>query len=194
MNLFQTVKEGLTTRQVAQQYGLEVGRNGMACCPFHPDRNPSMKLNDRYYHCFGCGAHGDVIDLAAGLLGQKSYQAAKRLAQDFGFSVEADWLPPPIRPKPKPNPREITRRCTAQLTHYLVLFRRWGDDYSPACGGAVDDPRFVMASHYQDYLAYLLDCLDADPEAMTQDILGSQVLEALAQAVAPYVGEEEGHG
>jgi hypothetical protein len=39
----------------------KVGRNGMAVCPFHPDKNPSTKL-DKRYHCFACQADGDVID------------------------------------------------------------------------------------------------------------------------------------
>ncbi len=64
MNVFEAVKQFVTTRQAAEHYGIHVGRNGMACCPFHNDKRPSMKL-DRRYHCFGCGADGDVIDFAA---------------------------------------------------------------------------------------------------------------------------------
>ena len=66
MNVFEAVKQSVTTRQAAEHYGIRVGRNGMACCPFHNDKTPSMKL-DRRYHCFGCGADGDVIDFAAAL-------------------------------------------------------------------------------------------------------------------------------
>ena len=68
MNLFEAVKQSVTTRQAAEHYGIHIGRNGMACCPFHHDKTPSMKL-DRRYHCFGCGADGDVIDFAAALYG-----------------------------------------------------------------------------------------------------------------------------
>ena len=68
MNVFEAVKQSVTTRQAAEHYGIHVGRNGMACCPFHHDKTPSMKL-DRRYHCFGCGADGDVIDFAAALYG-----------------------------------------------------------------------------------------------------------------------------
>ena len=60
-NLFEVVKESVSTREAAQLYGIEVRRNGMACCPFHDDKNPSMKVDTRF-HCFGCGADGDVID------------------------------------------------------------------------------------------------------------------------------------
>ena len=57
MNVFEAVKQSVTTRQAAEHYGIHVGRNGMACCPFHNDKTPSMKLDQRY-HCFGCGADG----------------------------------------------------------------------------------------------------------------------------------------
>lgn len=84
MNVFEAVKQSVTTRQAAEHYGIRVGRNGMACCPFHNDKTPSMKL-DRRYHCFGCGADGDVIDFAAALYGLGKKEAAVQLAQDFGL-------------------------------------------------------------------------------------------------------------
>ena len=43
MNIFSEVKEQLTTRQVAESYGLRIRKNGVACCPFHDDRHPSMR-------------------------------------------------------------------------------------------------------------------------------------------------------
>ena len=48
MNVFEAVKQSVTTRQAAEHYGIHVGRNGMACCPFHNDKTPSMKLDRRY--------------------------------------------------------------------------------------------------------------------------------------------------
>ena len=99
MNVFEAVKQSATTRQAAEHYGIHVNRNGMACCPFHNDKTPSMKL-DRRYHCFGCGADGDVIDFAATLYGLGKKEAAVQLAQDFGLSYE-DWKPPGKTKKPK---------------------------------------------------------------------------------------------
>ena len=87
MNVFEAVKQSVTTRQAAEHYGIHIGRNGMACCPFHNDKTPSMKL-DRRYHCFGCGADGDVIDFAAALYGLGKKEAAIQLANDFGLSYE----------------------------------------------------------------------------------------------------------
>lgn len=69
MNLFETVKTAVNAREAAQLYGVAVNRCGMALCPFHNDHHPSLLVADDHYHCFACGAHGDVIDLAANLFG-----------------------------------------------------------------------------------------------------------------------------
>ena len=44
MNVFEAVKQSVTARQAAEYYGVRVNRNGMAVCPFHNDKNPSMKV------------------------------------------------------------------------------------------------------------------------------------------------------
>ena len=77
-NLFEVVKESISAREAAQLYGIEVRRNGMACCPFHDDKNPSMKVDTRF-HCFGCGADGDVIDFTSRLYDLSPKEAAEKL-------------------------------------------------------------------------------------------------------------------
>ena len=49
MNVFEVVKENVTARQAAEAYGLKVGRTGMACCPFHSDKSPSMKVKVKFF-------------------------------------------------------------------------------------------------------------------------------------------------
>ena len=88
MDLFESVKAAATARQAAEHYGLKIGQGNMVCCPFHADRTPSMKLNEDYFYCFGCGASGDVIDLAAKLFGLSGYDAAKKLSADFGITEQ----------------------------------------------------------------------------------------------------------
>ena len=87
MNVFEAVKQSVTTRQAAERYGIKVNRNGMCVCPFHNDKNPSMKVDRRFY-CFGCGATGDVIDFVSRLHGIGSKEAALMLAQDFSIPYE----------------------------------------------------------------------------------------------------------
>ena len=80
--LFTQVKSQVTTRQAAERYGVPVNRSGMAYCPFHDDRHPSMKIDERFY-CFGCHTTGDVIAFTAKLFDLSLYDAAKKLANDF---------------------------------------------------------------------------------------------------------------
>ena len=92
MNIFETVKAAVTVKQAAEYCVLSVNRNNMVSCPFRNDRHPSMKLNEDYFYCFGCGATGDVVDFTARLLGLSAYEAAQRLATDFGL----DTSRPPV--------------------------------------------------------------------------------------------------
>lgn len=103
MNVFDAVKQSVTTRQVAEMYGLKVRRNNMASCPFHNDRIPSMKV-DKRFHCFGCGADGDVIDFVSRLYGISSLEAAQKIASDFGIFYDAK----PVVAKPKKVIRKKT--------------------------------------------------------------------------------------
>ena len=88
MSLYQKIKSAITVRQVGEMYGMGPDRHGMVCCPFHSDSDPSMKLNDNYYYCFGCGANGDAIDLTAKLFDLNPRQAAEKLAHDFGLDPD----------------------------------------------------------------------------------------------------------
>lgn len=56
------LKEQYTMRDVLSRYGLQPDRQGFIHCPFHKgDRDASMKIYERDFHCFGCGAHGDIF-------------------------------------------------------------------------------------------------------------------------------------
>lgn len=92
LNIFQAVKESVTARQAAEQYGLKISRNGMVCCPFHDDRHPSMKV-DKGFCCFACGAKGDVITFVADFFHLAPFEAAKKLAEDFHIPIFTDTIP-----------------------------------------------------------------------------------------------------
>ena len=79
MTIYENIKAAISVKQAAEHYGLKVNRSGMTCCPFHNDRHPSLKLNEDYFFCFGCGAKGDVIDLVAKLFNLSNYEAAQKL-------------------------------------------------------------------------------------------------------------------
>ncbi len=127
MDLFTQIKMAVSVKEAAEYYGLGVNRGNMVCCPFHNDRTPSMKLNEDYFYCFGCGATGDVIDLAAKLFGLSSYDAAKKLAYDFGIDPDkplaAAALRKPQYPLVKAFQKE-TLHCQRVLCDYLDFAER----------------------------------------------------------------------
>ncbi len=89
MSIFSEVKEYLTARQAAEYYGLKVRKNGTACCPFHNDKHPSMKI-DKNYHCFSCGVGGDVVDYVSRMYGLSQYDAALKLIEDFALPIDVN--------------------------------------------------------------------------------------------------------
>lgn len=164
MTLFELVKQNICVPDAAEHYGLQVNRSGMCSCPFHEDRHPSMKLNERYFYCFGCGATGDVIDLVARLFGLSSFEAAQKLVQDFGIGPDkppaAVALPKPERPLLKAYRQEEVR-CLRVLCDYLHLLENWKIQHAPKTAADALDDRFVEACQMLDYVEYLADLLIA---------------------------------
>ncbi len=77
----------------------KAGREWKACCPFHDEKTPSFTVSDEkgFYHCFGCGAHGDVIRWMTDQRGLQFMDAVKELAAEAGMEV------------PAPDPRAAER-------------------------------------------------------------------------------------
>ena len=131
----------------------------MACCPFHDDKNPSMKVDQRF-HCFGCGEDGDVIDFTAKLFDLSPKEAAEKLAQDFGLIYDSQ-APPRRRYVRQKNEaqkfRENRQRCYRVLSDYYYLLKKWEADRSPRTPEEEPHPRFVEAIQKKTYVEYLLD-------------------------------------
>jgi antirestriction protein ArdC len=170
-SVFEVVKQSVTAREAAELYGIAVGRGGMACCPFHDDRHPSMKVDTRF-HCFGCGADGDVIDFTARLYDLSPKGAAEKLAQDFGLSYDskAPIRRSYVRQKTEAQVRKEKREHGWRvLTDYYHLLRKWEADYSPKTPDEDPHPRFLEAVQKKDYMGYLLDTfLDSSTEEQDQ--------------------------
>ena len=167
-NVFETVKQSVTVREAAERYGIEVKRGGMACCPFHDDKNPSMKLNEEYFYCFGCGATGDVIDLTARLYNLSPKEAAEKLAQDFGLIYDSQAPPRRryVRLKTEAQKFQENRDHAFRiLADYFHLLRKWEAGYTPKTPEEPMHPRFLEAVQQKDYIGYLLDSfLEDSPE------------------------------
>ena len=161
MTIYEIIKAAISVKQAAKHYGLNVNRNGMACCPFHNDRHPSLKLNEDYFFCFGCGAKGDVIDLVARLFDLSSYEAAQKLAADFGLDPKPPTAAAMVKPK-RPYIRQFRENemlCFRVLTDYLHLLEDWKVRYAPKTPEEALDDRFVEACQMHCYIEYMADVL-----------------------------------
>ena len=162
MTIYENIKAAISVKQAAEHFGLKVNRNGMACCPFHNDRHPSLKLNEDYFFCFGCGAKGDVIDLVARLFGLSSYEAAQKLAADFGIGTEPGRAVEASRKPKRPHIRQFREDemlCFRVLTDYLHLLENWKVLYAPKTPDEPYDDRFVEACQMHCHIEYMADVL-----------------------------------
>lgn len=181
MNLFELVKSSITVKQAAEKYGLQVNRNGMTCCPFHDDHTPSMRLNNTFYYCFGCRATGDVIDFVAQLFGLSKYEAAKKLAADFGIDPDTPpttvAISAPCRPKNNVDTDEWVY-CQHVLLDYLELLGDWSVKCAPTAPNEPQDGRFLEALRVGCYVEYLLERLDDrdNRAAVTEKLLKSGLI------------------
>ena len=162
MTMYETIKAAVPVKQAAEHYGLKVNRNGMASCPFHHDRHPSLKLNEDYFFCFGCGAKGDVIDLVARMFELSGYEAAQRLAADFGISTEPGQATAASCTPKRPHIRQFREEemlCFRVLTDYLHLLEDWKVRYAPRTPDEPYDDRFVEACQMHCHIEYMADVL-----------------------------------
>jgi DNA primase len=140
------------------------GREMKGCCPFHNEKTPSFYVNDDkgFYHCFGCGAHGDVIRFMTDNLGLPFMEAVKQLAAEAGLEVPAASPEAQAKAKVADSLAELTARAAgwfqAQLAGdagaaaraYLdrrgvppALAKRFGLGLAP-------DGKTALRSHFND--------------------------------------------
>jgi DNA primase len=106
---------------------IRAGREWKACCPFHNEKTPSFTVNDDkgFYHCFGCGAHGDAIRFLIDNRGMQFMDAVKELAAKAGLDV----------PAPDPRAQERAER-TSTLTDVMAEVAKWYAEQLQGIGGA----------------------------------------------------------
>ena len=161
INVFEAVKPAVTARQAAEQYGIRVNEHGMAVCPFHNDKTPSMKLDNRF-HCFACQADGDAIDFVSRLFGIPVRDAAVKIAEDFGIPYNQREGPATLvaAKAPAQEQERLTGKayCTT-LTAYLRFLREWEVQFAPQAPGEELHSLFVEALQRKGCIEYWLDLL-----------------------------------
>ena len=167
--LYEQVKANVTTKQAAIRYGLKPDGNGMVQCPFHCDRTPSMKVDERYY-CFGCHCTGDVIDFTARLHGLNPKAAAIKLVKDFGIPhvrqrrirkvVTAESRKTAEENIDTKDKEKLIRDAVRAYFDYNALLKEEKEKFAPRSPEEEDwDDRFCLAVKEMSRVGYYLDIL-----------------------------------
>lgn len=155
----------MTAKQVAEHYGVRPLENGLAPCPFHGDRTPSLKLDARF-HCFGCGADGDAVDFVSRLFSLPVREAAEKIARDFGIDYDRKDFGPVGQPRDGPEQKPLDPTAfQSMLARYYQLLCRWAVEHAPQSPEEEWHPLFVEALLNRDHVAYLLDEFQQGTEA-----------------------------
>lgn len=151
--MFEAVKVAVTLPDAARTYGYTPNRSDFIRCPFHQEKTPSMKLYRTAFHCFGCGAHGTVIDFTSMLFGLSPLDAAKKLDADFHLGLSVD------RPR-DPGDQKKRRQIQEARKH----FDEWREEMLDMMGATIRVANMadyedltdgeVSAIHYREALEY----------------------------------------
>lgn len=162
------IRKMLTVQQVAEHYGFQVGRSGFIKCPFHQgDHTASLKLYDGEggWHCFGCGAHGSVIDFVMRLFDLNFCQAVLRINSDFHLGLTTSKPDRATRSAAMEARREEQRRKGQAEENFRYMASEhhyWMDVldvFQPVRQGDVAyyHPLYVEAVKRLPYIEYWLD-------------------------------------
>ena len=157
---YQKLKEKVSVRDYAESIGYEISGNGMIRCPFHNDRTPSMKIDESHYHCFGCGAHGDVIGFVAELYGISNSAAAKRIMYEFG--LDSDDYSRSDNPPPAKKKESLRDWLNNTAAYYIALEKEMKECIDKLRPKESDDslhPLYAYAVRNIGYISCLIDCL-----------------------------------
>lgn len=160
---------------------MDIHRGSKIVCPFHNDKNPSMKVDSRF-HCFGCGEDGDVIDFVSKYFNITKIEAARKIADEFNICTDDNYrnCVTGIRKKQKVNYRQIKNDTVLYLINLEKELKLWMKDYAPK----PEDERlhflFVTAIKNIDYVGYLIDELtDCITDEEIEKFLGNHKNEVI---------------
>ena len=106
------------------------GREHTGLCPFHNEKTPSFSVNEEkgFYHCFGCGAHGDVIGFVMRTEGTPFPEAVERLAAEAGLEVPVQTQEERVREEQRAGLTDIMEAAANGMRlscRHRGVGRRW---------------------------------------------------------------------
>lgn len=164
------IKRLVSCPDLLARHGIPLNAKGFCCCPIHGEKTASCRIWTNRFHCFGCGAHGDVIDLAAALYDTDFKHAADALCAEYGLCCTDTASYETARQKAAERARERERleqkqnELNERYFKLLSLFDDMQDaikTLAPASPEEVQHPLFVYALCNIDRVRHDLDCADA---------------------------------
>lgn len=173
MDYANEIKSRVSMPEMMGRYGFELDRSGFCKCPLHSEKSGSFKAypGSRGFYCFGCGAHGSVIDFVMQYFGLTFQDAIAKINTDFSLGL-------PIgerislrqrremehRQRERQEERNREQRERERLEgEYWAAFDLWQKydtnkrEYAPKSISEDFHPLYVEAAKNIDYAAYLLD-------------------------------------
>lgn len=176
MDYANEIRSRLDTQEVFTYYGLQPNRSGFVCCFLHNERTPSMKVykGSGGYHCFGCGAHGSIVDFVMQYFGLAFKDALVKINEDFSLGLPIDekldrrkQLEMQKQAFLRKRERNARKAKQEELeTSYWVAFEEWQrlDDnrrnYAPKTPTEPLHPLFVEALKNIAGAEYRLSCAE----------------------------------
>lgn len=172
-NYAEDIKSKISMRDMCDKYGLTVNRAGFAVCPFHSEKTASMKIYNNGFYCFGCNAHGSVIDFEMKYNGVQYGTAINRLNCEFQLGLPIGKV---ISYRDKKRLIDANRARKQQLEKAQQEQQKFDDEYErlhaqwqildtasklrPKSPDEKLNVFFVEALQRKEYLEYLLDCME----------------------------------
>ena len=173
MDYANEIKSMVSMPELMERYGFSLNRSGFCKCPFHSEKSASFKAypGQRGYHCFGCGAHGSVIDFVMLYFGLSFKDALSKINEDFSIGLPIGERIS-LRQRREMEHRQMERqeernREQRELERldgeYWAAFDLWQKydtnkrEYAPKSLSEDFHPLYVEAIKNIDYASYLLD-------------------------------------
>lgn len=173
MDYANEIKSRVSMPEMMERYGFELDRSGFCKCPLHSEKSGSFKAypGSRGFYCFGCGAHGSVIDFVMQYFGLNFQDAISKINKDFSLGLpigerislrQRRELERQQRERQEERNRE-QREWERLEGEYWAAFDLWQKydtnkrEYAPKSLSEDFHPLYVEAAKNIDCAAYLLD-------------------------------------
>lgn len=173
MDYANEIKSMVSMPELMERYGFSLNRSGFCKCPFHSEKSASFKAypGTRGFYCFGCGAHGSVIDFVMLYFGLSFKDALAKINEDFSIGLPiGERISLRQRREMEHRQREQQEERNREQMElerldgeYLAAFDLWQKydtnkrEYAPKSPSEDFHPLYVEAIKNIDYASYLLD-------------------------------------